>query len=396
LPALIAILNFKPLRFLKTRKQLCMKKLLPCLLLLFAACKKDLQNSQVSAVNSTSNATTASGSLELVYSDSMYELTGVAVSKTGRMFTNYPLWNRPHKYDVAEITSTTQNRPYPDLPANSWNNGEDGLSKWVCVQSVYVDDEDKLWVVDPASPFMKGVYQHSYKLVKFDLATNKSERVYRFNYAADENSYINDVRVDTHLDYAYLTNSNEGGIFVVDLKTGNIRQVLQGHYSVIADPNYKFTINGKLFKQNGAPVKINSDGIALTPDGIYLYYKPLSDDRLYRIQTKYLRDENISAAELGSKVEYLGRYTTTDGMIFDPQGNLYLGDLENSRIIKITPDLQMHELVKSPLLDWPDSYAVANGYLYVSCSQLEKQPKYNTASPQWPPATPFTIYRIKL
>lgn len=356
-----------------------------------------MQNADVnySTGNSVDEAT-AANSLELVYSDSTYELTGVAVSKTGRIFTNYPLWNQPHKYDVVEITSATQSKPYPDLFANSWHNGEEGLFKWVCVQAVYVDDKDKLWVVDPASPFMKGVYKHSYKLVKFNLETNRPEKIYRFNYVADENSYVNDVRVDTHLNYAYLTNSNEGGIFVADLATGKIRQVLQGNYSVVANKNYQFTVDGKIFKQNGAPVKINSDGIALTPDGSYLYYKPLTDNRLYRIETKYLRNENISAAQLGSKVEYLGKFTTTDGMIFDKQGNLYLGDIENSRIIKITPDLKMHELIKSPLLKWPDSYAIANGYLYVSCSQLQKQPKYNTASSHWPPSTPFTIYRIKL
>jgi len=374
-----------------------MKKILiPFLIVAFAACKKDSFVSQENAASVNSSNSSASSPLQLVYSDSMYELTGIAVSKTGRMFTNYPLWNSPHKYDVVEITSQTTSSPYPNAWTNSWNNGEDGLIKWVCVQAVYVDNDDYLWVVDPASPYMKGVYKHSYKLVKFNLATNKPEKIYYFNYVADENSYVNDVRVDTKLNYAYLTNSNEGGIFVVDLNTGKMRQVLQGNYSVIADPDYHFKIDGKELKQNGAPVKINSDGIALTPDGSYLYYKPLTDDKLYRIQTKYLRNENLSAAKLGAKVEYLGRFTTTDGMIFDKQGNLYMGDLENYRIMKITPDLKMHELVKSNLLIWPDSYSISNGYLYVSCSQLQKQPKYNTASPQWPPAKPFTIYKIKL
>jgi streptogramin lyase len=32
-----------------------------------------------------------------------------------------------------------------------------------------------------------------------------------------------------------------------------------------------------------SPAKFNSDGIALTPDGQWLYFKPLSDDKLYRI-----------------------------------------------------------------------------------------------------------------
>lgn len=374
-----------------------MKKiLLPALILCAVSCKKDFPSSQANA-NTVDNAKTQQApTLQLVYSDSMYQLTGVAVSKTGRIFTNFPLWNQPHKYNVAEITSLTTNKPYPNALANSWKKGEEGLSKWVCVQAVFVDDSDKLWVVDPASPYMQGVYMHSYKLVKFDLATNKPEKIYRFNYVADENSYINDVRVDTHLGYAYLTNSSEGGIVVVDLTTGKIRQVLQGSPSVISNPGYMFMIDGKELKQNGAPVKINSDGIALTPDGSYLYYKPTTDDKLYRIKTKYLQNEGLSAAVLASKVEDLGKYTVSDGMIFDKQGNLYLSDAENYRIVKITPDLKMHVLVSSPLLIWPDSFSVQDGYLYVSCSQLQKQPKYNTASPQWPPATPFTIYRVKL
>lgn len=359
------------------------------------ACKKDLSTYTVTDLE-VSQSTSAKPSLELVYSDSMYQFVGIAVSKTGRMFTNYPLWNWPHKFDVVEITSANSNNPYPDKRWNSWSNGDLGFLKWVCVQAVYVDDEDNLWVVDPASPFMKGVYQYSYKLVKINLAKNKVEKIFYFNYVADKNSYINDVRVDTKLKYAYLTNSSEGGILVVNLATGKIRQVLQGSYTVVSNPHYHFTIDGKELKQNGAPAKFNSDGVALTPDGNYLYYKPVTDDKLYRIATKYLRNEKLSAAVLASKVEDLGHFTSSDGMVFDSDGNLYLSDAENYRIVKITPDLKVHEFIASQLLIWPDSFSIQNGYLYVSCSQLQKQPKYNTSSPVWPPNKPFTIYRIKL
>src|SRR5690349_14646883 len=178
------------------------------------ACNKNAEDYHAAIGTSGDvNAITANG-VQLVFADSSYELTGVAVSKNGRMFTNYPLWNRPHNYDVVEITGLTQSKPYPNGKWNSWQPGEAGFFKWVCVQAVYIDDKDKLWVVDPASPFMKGVYAYSYKLVKIDLASNKIEKIYHFNYVADKNSYINDVRVDTRRNYAYLTNSSEGGIFV--------------------------------------------------------------------------------------------------------------------------------------------------------------------------------------
>src|SRR4051794_5012535 len=109
------------------------------------ACKKEAFRETQLSGNDNEQQVVATTSLELVFADSMYELTGVAVSGSGRMFTNYPLWNKPHKYDVVEITSLTQTKPYPDARWNSWQNGDRGLFKWVCAQAVYIDDKDKLW-----------------------------------------------------------------------------------------------------------------------------------------------------------------------------------------------------------------------------------------------------------
>lgn len=333
--------------------------------------------------------------LELVFSDSTYQLTGVAVSANGRLFTNYPLWSDIYRYALVETHGGNNVTPYPNIEMNSWQPGQNGDNNWVCVQAVYIDEGDKMWVVDPAAPKMEAVYQNSYKLVKIDINTGKVERNYPFDGVASSKSYVNDVRVDTARQFAYLTNSNEGGIFVVNLRTGVIRQVLQDHYSVKSDPAYTFTIDGKELRKNGQPVKINSDGIALTPDGEWLYYKPLTDDKLYRIRTSHLRNDSLAPAALGDKVEDLGHFTTTDGMIFDKQGNLYLGDLERYRIMRIDPSLQMSVLVQDSALIWPDSYQVSkDGYLYISCSQIHKQPEYNNGVNKR--TSPYTIYRYKL
>lgn len=91
---------------------------------------------------------------------------------------------------------------------------------------------------------MKQVYQNSHNLVRINLETNKIEKTFFFEGVASEKSYINDVRVDTQRGFAYLTNSNEGGIMIVDIKTGKILQVLQNHYSVKSDPSFQFIIDG--------------------------------------------------------------------------------------------------------------------------------------------------------
>jgi sugar lactone lactonase YvrE len=333
--------------------------------------------------------------LELVFSDSNYELTGVAVSKTGRLFTNYPDWNGPHKYALVEILPVTRAVPYPNDSMNSWKNGDNGMNKWICVQAVSIDDADNMWVVDPASPKQKGVYQNSQKLVEINIDANTVERTYPLNDVTDDKSYINDVRVDTATQFAYLSNSSEGGIVVVDLKTGKARQVLQGSPSVIADKSYDLEIDNKEVQKNDTAFRSNSDGIALTCDGKYLYYKPLTDDKLYRIQTAYLKDATLTPAQLNTKVENLGSFCTTDGMACDKKGNVYLGDLENHRIVAISPDLQMTTLIKDDKLEWPDSYQLTDdGYLYVSCSEIDKQPAYNNGIDKR--TNPYAIYRIKL
>jgi sugar lactone lactonase YvrE len=333
--------------------------------------------------------------LTLVFEDETYQLTGVAVGDQGRLFTNYPLWSDTYKFALAEVTGIKTSVPYPNAAMNNWKQGQDGKNAWVCVQAVYIDDDNTMWVVDPAAPKMGKVYNNSYKLVRINLNTNVVERTYAFDGVVSDTSYINDVRVDTQKQFAYLTNSKEGGILVVDLKSGTTRQVLSNHYSVRSDPAFKFVIDGKELTKNGKVVKMNSDGIALTPDGTWLYYKPLTDDKLYRIRTEDLRNTALTEKALEAKVEDLGHFRTTDGMIFDKKGNLYLGDLLNSSIVRISPDLKMTTLVQDERLIWPDSYSISDdGYLYISCSQINKQPEYNAGVNKR--TSPYAIYKIKL
>lgn len=218
--------------------------------------------------------------LQKVYSDNTYQFTGVAVSKTGRLFVTYPYWSNTYKYAVVEVMPNGTAKPYPDAAMNSWKKGEDGMNKWVCVQTAYVDDNDYLYIVDPAAPFLAKVVGNGAKVVKYDLKTNKPVQTYRFQGTVDNNSYLNDIRVDTKKQVAYITNSGTGGIVILDLKSGKSRQVLEADKSTLPDPKHKFIINGKEFKKQGQPAKFNSDGIALTPNGDWLYYKAINDKLL--------------------------------------------------------------------------------------------------------------------
>src|SRR5690348_1410379 len=80
----------------------------------------------------------ADSQLVQVFQDNLSQFTGVALSKSGRMFVNYPRWQGPHDFDVVEIQSNGIARPFPDKEWNSWDKNQSGSNKWVCVQAVYV------------------------------------------------------------------------------------------------------------------------------------------------------------------------------------------------------------------------------------------------------------------
>ena len=350
---------------------------------------------------SISQLAMAQAKLEPVFKDDTYQLTGVAVSKTGRIFVNYPYWSDTYKYALVEVMKDGTTKPYPDAAWNSWKAGQNPTNKWVCVQSEFVDAKDRLWVIDPASPKQQGVYRDAHKLVCFDLATNKVIHQYSFKGIVGPQSYLNDIRVDTEREIVYLTESQQGGVAVVDIKSGKITMKLQGATSMKADPNFKFIIDGRLLKDDKGPVRFNSDGIALTSDGNMLYVKPLSDDKLYRVPTAALRDATISDADMKAKVEDLGHYTTTDGMIIDAEGNLYLGDILGYELYSLQtkgdpkPPLKRTNLVKDTvLLQWPDSYAIHDGYLYVTTSQIDHMAKNNGGKDTR--KRPYEVFRVKI
>ena len=96
------------------------------------------------------------------------------------------------------------------------------------------------------------------------------------DHIAGAGSYLNDMRIDTQRQTGYITNSGEGGVLIVDLTTGQGRQVLLNKEVVKADTSYIMERNGKKLLSNAKPFHVHSDGIALSPDNSTLYFKSLA------------------------------------------------------------------------------------------------------------------------
>ena len=264
-----------------------------------------------------------------------YQVTGIAVSKTGQLYANFPRWSNDYKYAVTEVGKDSSLTPFPDEEWNSWKDKDpDVANKWVCVQSITVDDTGALWVRDTGNPGMTGTLAGGPKLVKFDLATKKATQTIPFGTdICPAKSYLNDVRVDTTRQVAYLTESGIGSLIVVDLKSGKTRRLLVEDQSTLADKNVDLTINGKEVEtaEKKKP-QFNADSLALSPDNAYVYYQPILSGKLYRIATAKLLDENLSKSDLSKAVETVGVSFPMDGMWMAKGGYLYLSDLRTGAI----------------------------------------------------------------
>ena len=101
--------------------------------------------------------------------ESSRQWTGIAISEEGRLFVNYPLWAPAQEFAVGEVLSNGEVVPYPNVDINSWTPGQSPRDHFVCVQALLVDDEQQLWVLDPANPRFEGVVPEGPKLVVVKL-----------------------------------------------------------------------------------------------------------------------------------------------------------------------------------------------------------------------------------
>jgi sugar lactone lactonase YvrE len=343
--------------------------------------------------------------------------TGVAVSKSGRVFVNSPNWHEGHTWSVAELQRDGSLKPYPDEISNRFDPRLRSIpvNHFVCVQSVHVDAKDRLWTLDAGSPGLRGVIAGGSKLFAWNLKSGNAEWSMLFNETiAPKQSYLNDIRVDTRRDFAYLTDSGMGGIVVVDLKNEQAWRRLDGHPSVLAEDIVPI-VEGRELRFGGRNAKgqvpkIHSDGLALSPDASYLYWQALTGRTLYRIRTEVLRDRSLSESQVAAAVEKVGTTVVTDGMDMDTNGILYFTALEKDAIAFVAPPdieaaakataanpaapaaVNVQTLVQDPRIAWPDSFALGAGKdLYFTTAQIHRTAWFTPDGTM--PQTPYLIFK---
>jgi sugar lactone lactonase YvrE len=335
--------------------------------------------------------------------------TGVTVSHQGRVFVNFPKWGDDVDFTVAEIRDG-EAFAYPSQGFNQ-TDPNDPAAALVSVQSVIVDPNDRLWLLDTGSPMFQETEYGGPKLVCVDLETDEVARTILFpRDVALPTTYLNDVRFDLlrgDAGFAYITDSAQNGpngIIVVDLESGESWRRLHDHPSTRAEPMQNFLplVEGKPFVVHHADGTVQigsnmgSDGIAISADGSRLFYCPLGSRRLYSVATEMLIDRSHDeTAVVASVVDEGDRGGASDGLESDADGAIYSTNYEHNAILRRGSDGLWETIAHDPRLLWPDTMAVAtDGYLYVTSNQFHRQSRYHNG--QDLREKPYTLFRLRI
>src|SRR5699024_2588897 len=243
--------------------------------------------------------------LEVVADLAKYQAIGMSVSSDNRIFVSFPRRGEPYRNGLAELVNGNQ----IPFPSEEWNTNESGEKSFFSIQDLYVDKEDFLWVLDSKPAPSGSIFQEKgeekegqFKLLKIDLKTDKVVKVYTCEDGDKTKTALNDVRIDIEKQLAYFSDPGLAAIVVLDLKTEKSRVLLSKSKVTLSEPNVVLSYEGNdMRSEDGKPFQSHINGIALTHDNKYFYFKPINGFTLYRIKTTYLADENLSDQELLNK-----------------------------------------------------------------------------------------------
>ena len=322
-------------------------------------------------------------------------LAGIKLSKNGTIFCSFPRW-----YDNVTATFAKYNseekifEPWPSLEENQryLSESSSGINS---VLGFEIDMDDNLYILDQGKINGSAAKEGSIKVIQYSLETGNKLREYIFDESiADlENSFLNDIVIDTKKKRAYITDSGisvdgnithyKPGIIVLDLEQpSNVYRILTNHSSVFPDPTFWLHVNNtrvNLYE----PMMTGADGIALSCDGSALFYCPLTGRMVYSILTSEI-DKAIENGDYNKITVYSGfKKEASDGMLASSQKNLYMTGIETGSIY-VDRDTK-YDLLQFDFKDfesfdgnettmWPDTLAMHDGYLYFVSNQLNNFP----------------------
>jgi sugar lactone lactonase YvrE len=350
---------------------LSLRLLLPAGLVWLAACTGGPGTEKSSAVAAPPPVPTSANAKQLVSvatSDTIWN--GVAVSDDDRVFVLFP-HNEGHPGTrIGELKNGVVT-PYPNRAWNSWKQeGDPTKTAFVRANSLRFGPDGLLWVVDTGTPKSDAPpITDGPKLLAIDIAKNQVVKTIDLGKLVKRKSFVDDLRF--HGDMIYVTDAGAPGLILLSQKTGQGRRVLDGDSSTTAR-RPMLGEGKKMLKPDGSDVKLHADQMEVSPDGRYFYFQTAAGP-MYRVETKYLDNPNTSSADIAKQVKYFFNSPTCGGTAIDADGNLYVADANEKRVLRVTPTGQSSTLVQSPDLIWVDAMWIDHaGNLWMPVPQMNR------------------------
>jgi sugar lactone lactonase YvrE len=302
---------------------------------------------------------------------------------------------------VAELTSSTTFKPFPNL---DWNTPKAHSDKYLDdVLGLRGDENGIVWILD-----MGNRNKITPKVVGWNTKKNALEKILYIPAPASlPSSQLNDLVIDNKNHAIYIADEDvgpggdgsKGALVVIDMQTGKSRRLLQGTTSTRAE-KIPVIVNGKELKVNSPDgtkriLTIGNDGIAADKDFKWLYYGPMNGLSLYRLKISDILNTSLDDKKLATLVERYSDKTNNGGITIDSVGNIYSTEPENRAIGIIPADTKKYrQFVKDERCSWPDGVSYSpDGYMYFSDSQIAKAPLCNDGKSLNKP--PYLLFRFK-
>jgi sugar lactone lactonase YvrE len=289
----------------------------------------------------------------------------------------------------------------PNFPV-AWVDEKGGLHEFAqeahldSVLGVQSDENGVVWMLDNG---MKAT--HRARLVGYHSVRQRVVADIDLTLVMPKDAFFNDLVIDLDHQVAYLADPAGGAnaaLVIVDLPTGKARRVLEGHKSVIAE-DIELVVEGaplEIERPDGSVLRprVGLNPIAADKNNEWLYFGPMHGTTLYRVPTAALRDENLSEEALAKAVERFSERPITDGISIDDDGNIYLADLPNNGVVRVSSAGVMTTLARGPELSWVDAFSFGpDGALYAVVNQLHKSAPLNRGKDVTTP--PFLVVKLK-
>ncbi len=305
-------------------------------------------------------------------------------------FSNHPFDNPEYKVMRLREDGTADPYPTPEISRS-----------FKAVIGIVCDKSHILWVLD------MGDAEHSPKLWGWNVEENRLHAVHYIpREACAPNSFHQDLVIDNVRSRAYIADMGQAGIktgpnpalVVVDLNTGEMRRVLDGHETFMPEKSLVMKAEGEPLTFTGEdgktePVHLALNPIALDEEGGWVYYSTMSPGALHRMKAEALADFSRTDKEIADTIEVFSDKPSSDGIAFHA-GKVYITNVDKGAITIAAEGGELSAWYQDEQeMIWPDALAIApDGSAVVVVNQLNRAAPFNKGKDGAEP--PFTIVRL--